>query len=170
MPASSTPAAEAPAPIPPDRLRPLQDSALLAELEKVGLKSTSLPKLEELSARQRLPVMEAFSKALGVKCTGCHVSSQDLAAPTRNKQIAERMWDDFVVPLRLDGKPIFCDSCHQGSTTILQRSDHAAVSAYMKHEFVGKLSRAGGAATSCETCHGTPFEPHIFEQRWGAKG
>jgi hypothetical protein len=148
----------------------VQESTLLAELEKVGLKGTSLPKLEELSARQRLPVMEAFSKALGVKCTGCHVSEKDLGAETRNKQIARHMWNEFVVPLRLDGKAAFCDSCHQGSATILQRSDNAAVSRYMKHEFVGKLQTASGDASKCETCHGAPFEPHIFEQRWGAKG
>lgn len=166
--ASATPV-ETP-PIAADRLRPLRGSALLPTLEKVGLTGTRLPRLEELSARQRLPVMEAFSEALGVKCSGCHVNEQDFGAETRNKQIARHMWNDFVVPLRLEGKAVFCDSCHQGSASILPRGDRAAVSAYMKHEFAGKLQAATGAAVSCETCHGAPFEPHIFEQRWGAKG
>jgi hypothetical protein len=151
-------------------LRPLKESALLAELEKVGLNGSNLPKLEELSARQRLPVMEAFSKALGVKCTGCHVSEHDLAADTRNKQLARHMWNELVLPLRLQGKAAFCDSCHEGSAAILQRQDHAAVSAFMKSEFVGKLRAADGGATDCATCHGSPFEAHIFEKRWGVKG
>jgi hypothetical protein len=155
--------------VPPDRHRALRDSTLFAELERVGLKPGALPQLEDLSARQRLPVMEAFSAALGVKCTGCHVSEQDFAAETRNKQLTRRMWDDFVVPLKLNGKQLFCDSCHQGSAELLHRVDHAGVRAYMSREFAGRLTNAAGAAT-CETCHGAPFEPHVFRQRWGVKG
>jgi len=146
----------------------LLDSSLWSELEKTGLKPSALPRLEELSARQRLPVMEAFSKALGVKCTGCHAGEHDMVTETRNKQIARHMWNDFVLPLRVNDKPIFCDSCHQGSAGVLHRADHASVSLYMKTEFAGKLKNASGAATNCETCHGIPFEGHIFDKRWGA--
>lgn len=157
------------APVPPDRQRPLKESTLLAELEKVGLKMGAFPPLEELSARQRLPVMEAFSAALGVKCTGCHVSDKDYAAETARKQLAREMWNHFTRPLRLDGKQVFCDSCHQGSEKILHRVDDAGVRQYMKQEFTGKLTTSGGAL-SCESCHGAPFEPRIFEKRWGVKG
>jgi hypothetical protein len=159
---------EAP-PVPADRQRPLRDSALLAELESTGLKLGALPRLEELSARQRLPVMEAFTRALGVKCTGCHVSDQDYAAETPNKQLTRHMWNDFVVPLEMNDKQLFCDSCHQGSSKVLHRADHASLSAFMKQEFTGKLTDAGGAVT-CATCHGSPFEPQVFEKRWGVKG
>ena len=157
------------APVPPDRQRPLKESALLTELESAGLKLGALPRLEELSARQRLPVMEAFSKALGVKCTGCHVSDKDYAAETPHKQLARHMWNDFTVPLRLDGKQVFCDSCHQGSEQILHRVDDASVRRYMKQEFAGRLATSAGAV-GCESCHGSPFEPHVFERRWGVKG
>lgn len=156
-------------PAPADRQRPLTRSALLAELEKAGLTPGAFPRLEELTAGQRLPVMEAFSKALGVECTGCHVSDKDYAAETTHKQLTRHMWNDFTVPLRQDGKQVFCDSCHQGSAEILHRADPASVSAFMKQEFVNKLSTSAGALT-CESCHGSPFEPHVFEKRWGVKG
>jgi hypothetical protein len=157
------------APIPADRQRPLRESALLGELEEAGLKPGAFPRLEELNARQRLPVMEAFSKALGVKCTGCHVSDDDYAAETEHKELTRHMWNDFTAPLRLDDEQVFCDSCHQGSEEILHRVDRGSVSAFMNHEFVGKLSTRSGALT-CESCHGSPFEPRVFEKRWGVKG
>lgn len=147
----------------------MRESALLGELEKAGLKPGALPRLEELSAPQRLPVMEAFSKALGVKCTGCHVSDKDYAAETPRKQLARHMWNEFTLPVRLDGKQVFCDSCHQGNEPILHRVDAASVRQYMKQEFAGKLATSSGPL-GCESCHGSPFEPHIFEERWGVKG
>lgn len=113
--------------------------------------------------------MEAFTKALGVKCTGCHVSDKDYAAETAHKQLTRHMWNDFVVPAKLNGQQVFCDTCHQGSEEILHRSDRASVSAFMKQEFTGKLTN-GSASFSCESCHGSPFEPHVFEKRWGVKG
>jgi hypothetical protein len=79
------------------------------------------------------------------------------------------MWNDFTVPLRLDGKQVFCDSCHQGSEQILHRVDDASVRRYMKQEFAGRLATSAGAV-GCESCHGSPFEPHVFERRWGVKG
>jgi hypothetical protein len=166
---SAAPAPAAKARILADRQRPLTPSALLGELEKVGLKPGAYPRLEELSARQRLPVMEAFTKALGVTCTGCHVSDQDFAAETASKQLTRHMWNDFTAPLRLEGQQVFCDSCHQGSQEILYRADHDGVAAFMKQELSGRLSNAAGAL-ACERCHGSPFEPHVFEKRWGVKG
>ncbi len=154
---------------PADRHRPLLDSALLGELELAGLEPGAYPRLEELSARQRLPVMEAFTKALGTTCTGCHVSERDYAAETAAKQLTRHMWNDFTAPLRLDGKQLFCDSCHQGSAATLHRADRAGVSAFMKEQFAARLATSAGKVT-CETCHGTPFEPHVFERRWGVKG
>lgn len=147
----------------------MKSSALWGELEAAGLKPGALPRLEELSAGQRLPVMEAFSQALGVKCSGCHVSDQDYAAETPRKQLTRHMWNDFTVPMRLEGQQVFCDSCHQGSEAILHRADPASVEAFMKREFTGKLASSAGALT-CATCHGSPFEPRVFEARWGVKG
>jgi hypothetical protein len=156
-------------PIPPDRLRPLRQSSLLADLGKVGLTPGALPRLEELSASQRLSVMDTFTKALGVKCVGCHVSDKDYAADTEHKRLTRHMWNDFTRPLKLDGTQLFCDSCHQGSPEILHRADEGSVSSFMKQEFTGRLSTSSGAL-SCENCHGSPFEPHVFEKLWGVTG
>ena len=50
------------------------------------------------------------------------------AADTPQKRVAQKMWDEFVRKLSLpDGQPLYCDSCHQGKLTFLDRSDTSAV-------------------------------------------
>jgi hypothetical protein len=39
----------------------------------------------------------------------------------------------------------------------------------MKQELAGKLVTSAGPL-GCESCHGSPFEPRVFEKRWGVKG
>ncbi len=91
--------------------------------------------------------------ALGTTCDGCHVKG-DFAKATKEKEGAERAYNRFVAGLRFgDGTPLFCDSCHQGKWSFLQRTDHDEVATWMKHNFVDKLVKKHGTAISCATCH-----------------
>ena len=83
-------------------------------------------------------------------------------------QIAEHMWDDFVVKLKGTSGPLFCDSCHDGKHDFLTRSDKPAVTALM-NTYVSKLTKKGGDSASCQTCHGDDFEMKIFEKLWKIK-
>ena len=134
-------------------------SALAGQLQTAGLDLHALPSLDTLTPKQLHTVMESFTKALGVSCTGCHVQN-DFAAATPRKNVARRMWTDILGRLQLaDGAPLYCDSCHQGNTTFLDRSDGAALQAWMQTAFVDGLKRKDGQAQACGTCHGTPFVP-----------
>lgn len=149
-----------------ERLRPLVASHLLAKLEAAGLDPRALPKIEKLTKKNRIPVMEAMAEALGVECTGCHAGKDDFEAETEHKQIARHMWNDIVAVARLDQGPLFCDSCHQGSMHVLDRTNMDEVKAYMKAQFAGRLTTTAGAEVTCANCHGKPFEPEIFEKLW----
>ena len=72
--------------------------------------------------------MKLIAKSLGVKCGDCHQEG-DFAAPTRRKKIAAQMWDEFAAKLVAGRRraPLFCDSCHQGRTTLLDRRDKKAL-------------------------------------------
>jgi hypothetical protein len=113
--------------------------------------------------------MRTFTKSLGVQCNGCH-DTTDFSKPTPQKTIAGHMWNDFVKQLSLaDGSgALYCDSCHNGQKDFLDRSNHPALAAWMKANFVGKLKRNDGAAHNCGTCHGNPFQGDIFGALWHA--
>lgn len=124
-------------------------------------------------------IMSGFTKSLGVKCDFCHEKKAsrtaqgdaelDFAADTANKKLAERMWDEWVVGLRMaDKSPLFCDSCHQGKTEFLDRSDEDQLHAWMKQNFAQKLVQASGAPVGCGTCHGKPFNGEFLDD-WAGK-
>jgi hypothetical protein len=138
-------------------------SAMAADLTALGLSPQALPALNKLPPDTLRMVMKTFSKALGTPCTGCH-DQNDFRAPTPNKKIATGMWNEFVRKLaRDDGSPVYCDSCHAGKRTFLDRHDKKALSAWMDQNFVAKLKKTAGGDHSCETCHGDPFEPRFLE-------
>jgi hypothetical protein len=136
-------------------------SAMAADLQAIGLDLKALPQLEKMEPDKLRKVMKTFTKALGVKCTGCHAS--DYKAVTPMKKIAQHMWDDFTRNLAMEnGTPMYCDSCHQGRAKILDRHDKKALSAWMDTNLVAKMKRRDGKEHSCETCHGDPFEGDIL--------
>ena len=115
--------------------------------------------LGETSEAQRAAVMETFTRALGVGCRECH--GDDYTAETPNVRIARQMWDRFVRGLgRRDGGALYCDSCHAGRATFLDRSDarvDGALGHWMQASYVAPLVRRDGAPHDCATCHGVPF-------------
>jgi hypothetical protein len=139
-------------------------SSLLATLTANGLDPAKLPESPKMlpdALRDR--VMDSFTVSLGIKCQGCHAGA-DYEAPTPNKQLALGMWQHFVKKLELaDGNPLWCDSCHQGRATFLDRGDDDALAAWMNANFVGKLARSDGGQHACATCHGSPFDGHFLD-------
>lgn len=137
-------------------IRRLTDPQIVTVLKEGGLTVDTLP--PTLSEAVRDPargraIMKAFAIALGTTCDGCHVKG-DFAKATKEKEGAERAYNRFVAGLRFgDGTPLFCDSCHQGKWSFLQRTDHDEVATWMKHNFVDKLVKKDGTAISCATCH-----------------
>jgi hypothetical protein len=108
--------------------------------------------------------MATFSRALGVRCSWCHVPN-DFAAPTARKADAAYMWDAFVAQLAFaDGSAIYCDSCHHQSTVFLHRNldEEHAVAEYMQSEYVDQLRRRDGHQHGCGTCHGVMFNPRFL--------
>jgi hypothetical protein len=108
--------------------------------------------------------MKLIAKSLGASCSDCHEEG-DFGTPTPRKRIAAHMWNSFAAGLAMKGgAPLFCDSCHQGRTKLLDRHDPGALRAWMDRAFVAKLQRNDGQEHNCETCHGagtgqsgTPF-------------
>lgn len=132
------------------------------ELGALGLDPKALPPLDKLDATTLRSVMKTFTRSLGVQCAGCH-DVKDFRKATPNKKIATHMWNDFARTLTLkSGDPVYCDGCHQQKATFLDRSDPKQLGGWMSHAYVEGLDGASG----CSTCHGEPFEPHIFAQRW----
>jgi len=110
--------------------------------------------------------METFDDSLDACCEDCHRKA-DLRAPTRAKRISDQMWQHFTQELvTLDGKPAYCDSCHQGQTRFLDRGDPDALRVWMRDNYVGRLRKRDGSAIQCSTCHGEPFEPRIIDRLW----
>jgi hypothetical protein len=128
-----------------------------------------LPPLRDTSEAQRAAVMETFTRALGVGCGECH--DDDYTADTPNVRIARQMWDRFVRGLlRRDGGALYCDSCHAGSATFLDRTDartDGALGRFMQATYVAPLVRRDGAPHDCATCHGSPFVGGFLDD-WGA--
>jgi hypothetical protein len=129
-------------------------SAMLADLEGLGLDPKNLPPIEKLDPKALRGVMKLIAKSLGAKCGDCHRES-DFALPTPRKKVAAKMWNEFVAKLAFaaDGTPLFCDSCHQGRTKQLDRADKRALGEWMDANFVQKLKRKDEKENECETCH-----------------
>jgi hypothetical protein len=127
-------------------------SALVADLQALGLDAKNLPPIEKLEPKTLRGVMKLLAKSLGAKCGDCHTEG-DFAAQTRRKKIAAKMWDEFAARLSLGGQPLFCDSCHQGRIKQLDRSDKKALGKWMDANFAQKLVRKDGKDEACESCH-----------------
>jgi formate-dependent nitrite reductase cytochrome c552 subunit len=128
-------------------------TVLVAELAALGLAAGSLPSMDSLDPKALRGVMKLIARSLGAKCAECHVEG-DFAAPTPRKRIAVHMWNEFAAKLEMDGgSPLFCDSCHHGRTSLLDRGDKRALGAWMRQNFVTKLQRKDAQAHDCETCH-----------------
>jgi hypothetical protein len=140
-------------------------SLLVDELRRQGVYPEELGPLNQIHDQRALvAVMKSFSRALGVRCTWCHVAT-DYAAPTARKTVTAFMWDAFVGQLQLvDGSPLYCDSCHHQSTVFLHRnvSDKLALAKYMQSEYVDQLRRRDGESHGCATCHDNPFNPRFL--------
>lgn len=137
-------------------------STLGPDLQALGLDVAKLPPLDKLQGETLRKVMKTFSRALGAKCTDCH--AENFAAPTPQKRIAERMWDEFVRGLaQKDGKPHYCDSCHQGRMKFLQHGDGKALARWMDEHYVASVKRTDGKEHNCSTCHGDPFNGDFLE-------
>jgi hypothetical protein len=127
----------------------------------LGLDPLHLPPFEELSPKDRRRLMATFTRSLRYACTSCH-DKDDYRLTTRQKEVSIRMWNEFTRPYSLSQGPVFCDSCHRGQGTYLDRRDKKAVSNYMIESFTDKLVRKDGREVECGTCHGDPFEPKIL--------
>jgi hypothetical protein len=145
-------------------------SQLSAKLTAAGFDVNNLKSMAETITEAKTDttgmrmkgLMEAFSTSLGVKCNFCHTivgadGGLDFAAASEKKNIASKMWDEFVVKLRFQNNdPLFCDSCHSGTAKMLDR-DPGTIAGFMGTNYVGKFKLAKGGMHACSTCHGTPF-------------
>lgn len=151
--------------------KPLVATQHAQALASLGLDPNALPELDKLTPEQLRKVMGLFTKSLGVDCKFCHKGG-DFKAPTEHKKLAERMWNEWVHGMKLSDPanptaaqtPVFCDSCHQGSAEFLDKSNHDELAKWMKTQFVERMHPASGAAMSCETCHGKPFDGDFLEK------
>lgn len=142
-------------------------SKLADDLKAIGLDIAKLPKMAALKADQRSKVMPILKKATGMDCKDCH-EDKDFKKETPHKIVARKMWDEFVVPMKLASGPLFCDSCHQGASYQLDRKNKDAVGAYMDAQYTKKLTKKDGKEVKCETCH-TDMEMKVFEKLWKTK-
>lgn len=147
---------------------PPGQTTMLADARAIGIDPTKDTDLTIIDVPKKKKLMRLFAKSLGTDCSGCH--ADDFKTDTVNKRIARHMWSDFVAKLRdSSGAPIFCDTCHQGKMQMLARADDKVLAAFMKENYVGKMTRADEAEHKCATCHGDPFEPDIFKNRFKAE-
>jgi hypothetical protein len=134
-------------------LNPMADTITEAKTDLTGMRMKGL--------------MDAISEGLGVRCNFCHTTvgadgGIDYKATSEKKNIATKMWDEFVVKLDFkNGDPLFCDSCHSGSAKMLDRAP-ATISAFMGESYVGLFKRTDGQTHACSTCHGSPFNPEFL--------
>ena len=141
---------------------------LLDDLQQIGIDITTDTDLTAIDLVKKKKVMRLFTKSLGTDCSGCH--ADDFKEDTENKRIARHMWSDFVAKMRdQSGNPIFCDTCHQGKMKVLARDDDKILAAFMKANYVEKMTRADKAEHKCATCHGDPFDPDIFKNKFHAE-
>lgn len=143
-------------------MQPLAPSTMVAELRAAGLDPAHLPVLGALEPAKLRKVMPLFARALGAKCSDCHLD--DPRAPTARKQIAEKMWNDYVRLLAVkDGSPVFCDACHRGRRTFLDRRDAKALGRWMDENLARGLRRRDGLPHDCPTCHGDDMVPRFLD-------
>ncbi|CAN5784266.1 hypothetical protein BH09MYX1_BH09MYX1_34750 [soil metagenome] len=149
--------------LPPGHMKAPNTTAMGADLTAIGLDVKNLPLMAKLEPDKLRKVMKLISKSLGLQCNGCHLD--DMAAATPRKKVAEKMWDDYARGFAMaDGTPLFCDSCHQGSVAILDRTDKRALGKWMDASFVAKLKpKAKSASMECATCHGEDHEMHFID-------
>lgn len=142
-----------PPPAPTLEMKSPVPSVMLADLQALALDPKNLPPIEKINAKALRGVMRLIAKSLGAKCVDCHREG-DFAAATPRKKVAARMWDEFATKLALaDGASLFCDSCHQGRTKLLNRTDKKALGRWMDANFVERLRRKDDQDHGCETCH-----------------
>lgn len=168
--ASAAPTTTAEPTAPPGPAGPaVKASAFAEKLKNAGFDLAKLPpKIDKMTDGQKKKIMPLFVEALGYKdCTGCHVEG-DFKKKTRHLEIAEHMYDEFVAKLRDEkgNATVFCDSCHDGKSEFLNRSDRAAVNKYMDVEYVGHFTRADKTNQECSSCHTDTFEMKIFDKVW----
>ncbi len=126
---------------------------MLAELQTLALNPKSLPPIEKIDPKALRALMKLIAKSLGAKCVDCHKEG-DFAESTPRKKVAAKMWDEFVTKLAFaDDSSLFCDSCHQGHTKVLDRTDKKALGRWMDANFVKGLKRKDDQDHKCETCH-----------------
>lgn len=134
-------------------MQPIAIGTMAGELRDAGLDPSRLPALAALEPAKLRKVMPLFARALGAKCSDCHLD--DPRAPTPRKKIAEKMWNDYVRVLDTkDGSPVFCDVCHRGRRTFLDRRDETALARWMDQNFGRDLRRKDGIPHDCPMCHG----------------
>ena len=147
-------------------------SAMAADIQKIGLDLKNLPtmaKMVKTEKKKLRQVMDLFTKATGLKCKDCH-DADDYAKSTPKKNIASHMWDDMVRVVALaDGSPVFCDSCHQGTTKVLDHTDKKALGKWMQATYVDKMARRDKKDHACATCHGAEMDMDLLET-WAKKG
>ncbi len=73
-----------------------------------------------------LETMRGFTKALGVKCTYCHVKTEGKFLypkwTKKKKRIALWMYLNFNMKLKqADGSAVTCDTCHHGRRTFIKK-------------------------------------------------
>lgn len=138
-------------------------------LAAAGLDPAALPPLDEVTGAQRDAVMDTFSRALGLGCGDCHEADYTVATP--RTRVARKMWDRMVRGLaRRDGGALYCDSCHAGQATFLDRADprpDGALGRWMQASYVDPVVRRDGAPHDCASCHGTPFVGGFLDD-WAA--
>ena len=144
-------------------------TAMTAALAAAGLDVAQLPRFDDLGQGQLPVVMDTFARALGIGCGDCHAADFTVATP--RTRIARKMWDQLVRGLvRRDGGALYCDSCHAGHPTFLDRDDptsDGALGQWMRTNYVTPLARRDGATHDCTTCHGSPFVGGFLDD-WGA--
>jgi hypothetical protein len=146
-------------------MKALMPSAMVGDLQALGIDAKNLPPMDKLDPKALRGVMKLLTRSLGAKCGDCH-SEGDFAAPTKRKKIAARMWSEFAAKLTTaDGSPVFCDSCHQGRIVQLDRRDKKALGKWMEANFVDRLKRKDGKTQECESCH-VDWEMQ-FLSKWG---
>ena len=161
-PSASAPAIARPA---PGKMLPVTRTEFGDKLKALGLDVKNLPPLRKMDPLKRRLVMDYVSEATGADCMDCHASEEDLKAMTPRKNVGLHMWDDWTRGFTTaDGGPVFCDSCHHGSLTVLDRRDTQKVAEWMKTSLVAKLARKDKKKIVCEQCHGEPFDSSFLEK------
>lgn len=173
----------------PGDTQPMADSTAVGDVQNAGIDTTS--SLEDaMSAAEAADtaagthdkvhaIMQSFSTSLGVECDYCHSAKLDdkgnpvtkngkaqldYSADTPKKRVASHMWNDWVSQMTVKDSdtPLYCDSCHQGAATFLDRDDDDKLKSWMKQNFAAKLVTTSGDDVKCTTCHGKPFDDQFL--------